>query len=263
MELIIAAITLGFLGSFHCIGMCGPIALALPIHKASGIKKILLVLSYNFGRVATYLVFGAFAGLIGQSFFIAGYQQILSVTIGILILLTLFFSSGKRGAHILRSNLFSFFNTIKTKLGKLFLKSGLHSLFLIGLLNGLLPCGLVYIGIAGAIATGDIFRGALFMAVFGTGTIPVMLSLPLVGGIISVDARNKIRKTVPVIVGFMAILLILRGLNLGIPYVSPKVNTNIQGNSCHKIQANLYPKGIIKCQPESHKESTCNPSSNY
>lgn len=234
MEFLIAAISLGFLGSFHCIGMCGPIALALPISTTNYFHKVLLVFTYNFGRILTYSVFGLLFGLIGKGFAVAGYQQIVSVVIGSLLLLGVIIPSKYFAKYSMTSSIFTFFNKIKSALGKLFFKSGHRSLFLIGLLNGLLPCGLVYMAVAGAIATGDITKSILFMAVFGLGTVPIMLSLPLIGNFISMPIRNSIRKSVPVIVGVMAVLLILRGLNLGIPYVSPKINTDTNSTaSCH------------------------------
>lgn len=240
MEFLIAAISLGFLGSFHCIGMCGPIALALPINTTNYFHKVLLILSYNFGRIVTYSAFGLLFGLIGMGFAIAGYQQIVSIVIGSLLLLGVIIPSRYFSKYKITSSVFIFFNQIKTALGKLFLKSGHKSLFLIGLLNGLLPCGLVYMAVAGAIATGDITKGVLFMAVFGLGTVPVMLSLPLIGNFISIPVRNQIRKSVPVIVGIMAILLILRGLNLGIPYISPKIDSDTNRiASCHSQKTTL------------------------
>ena len=97
----------------------------------------------------------------------------------------------------------------------------MENLFLIGLLNGLLPCGLVYMAVAGALATGNIIYSSLFMACFGLGTLPAMLAMSFAGNFITLSSRNTIKKLVPYIVGIMGILLILRGLNLDIPYISP------------------------------------------
>jgi uncharacterized protein len=231
MSFFLVAITLGFLGSFHCIGMCGPIALALPVHHEPVLKRIFLTLSYNGGRILTYSIFGLLAGLLGQGFFAAGFQQMLSIVIGTILLASVILPiSGIK----IKSNtmVFALMNRIKTALSKLFLKKGHRPLVLIGLLNGLLPCGLVYMGIAGAIATGDLMKGAAFMAIFGLGTLPAMFVLPLAGSSISVRFRNNIRRAVPVFITLTAILLILRGLNLGIPFVSPKVEEN-KIPACH------------------------------
>jgi sulfite exporter TauE/SafE len=233
MELI-AAITLGILGSFHCLGMCGPIALALPVHHQRPIKKFLSVLLYNLGRATTYSAFGFLFGLLGQGFFVGGFQQTLSVSIGTIILISVIYSMLFSKGLFKMNAINGFVLKLKSKFGDLFRVRSTSALFLIGLLNGLLPCGLVYVAIAGATATGHFLNGALFMFVFGLGTIPMMLSLSMFGQFMQVKYRNLVRKTVPVFVSAMAILMILRGLNLGIPYISPKiVETENAKMDCH------------------------------
>ncbi len=238
MEFLLAAISLGFLGSFHCIGMCGPIALALPVHSKPPALKYALIILYNLGRITAYSVFGLLAGIVGQSFAMAGLQQGLSIGIGVILLFSVFLTF---------KNSFSgmgFFLWIKTSFNRLFSRGTQSSLFLIGFLNGFLPCGLVYVGIAGAVATGDIIKGILFMAAFGAGTAPMMFALPLVGSSISMSAKNKIRRATPVMVTIMALLLIVRGLNLGIPYISPQIKQN-QVACCHENGSGKRP--VIKC----------------
>lgn len=249
MNFLIAAITLGFLGSFHCIGMCGPIALALPVNNKAPLIKYALISLYNLGRITTYAAFGVIAGVVGKSFVMAGLQQGVSITLGIILLamVLLPFKNSLSG--------YSFFFWIKTTLSRLFLRGNKSSLFIVGLLNGFLPCGLVYVGIAGAVAMGDTLKGALFMAAFGLGTVPMMFLLPLAGSSISISARNKIRKVTPIVVAVTACFLILRGLNLGIPYISPAINKTEQTMRCHDI----YPdnRKIIRCEkPESSKRAT-------
>lgn len=232
MELIIAAISLGFLGSFHCIGMCGPIALALPVHHYSPVKKSLGIFLYNAGRIATYAVIGLLFGLLGQSFFMGSFQQTLSIGIGILLLVSVWFT---RLSHFNRPAigfLYRFVNSVKLRLGMLFHRKGLRFLFLIGLLNGLLPCGLVYLGIAGSITSGNYLKGAEFMLCFGLGTMPVMYSVSFLGQFITMKNRNRIRRAMPFVVTAMALMLIVRGLNLGIPYLSPAFEKNTHAISC-------------------------------
>jgi uncharacterized protein len=231
---ILAAILLGLLGSFHCVGMCGPIVLALPLNRSSFISKLSGTLTYNIGRILTYSMIGILLGTLGKGFVIAGFQQALSISIGVLILLIVLFgsyfpSTGKfPGIH-------SFVNKLKEKVRERFQISSYTSLFTIGLLNGLLPCGLVYLGIAGAFATGDSFQGGLFMFFFGLGTVPAMLSVSMMTNMITIDFRNKIKKAMPAFIVCMALLLILRGLNLGIPYVSPKMSaTTVECHKCCK-----------------------------
>jgi uncharacterized protein len=130
---------------------------------------------------------------------------------------------------------------LRVQLSKLFAAHGYNSLLFIGLLNGLLPCGLVYMALAGAVGTGSIPMAVLFMILFGLGTAPVMMAIPYAAKFISMGARNHMRKAVPVIVTCMALLLILRGLNLGIPYISPKVQGEQPETVCchHGSENNL------------------------
>ena len=110
------------------------------------------------------------------------------------------------------------------------------SLFTIGVLNGLLPCGFVYVGIAGAVSTVNWLTGALYMTMFGLGTFPVMFATAVFGKIINVNLKRRVSKLIPVFAVVLALLFILRGLNLGIPYLSPKYSKSIsieQSESCH------------------------------
>ena len=236
MEFLLAALTLGFLGSFHCVGMCGPIALALPVDHSHPAKRILGTLSYNLGRIITYGAMGALFGLLGKGFVMAGYQQWLSIGLGVAILVGVLWPKSFSTSTPLLQPLYKVVAIIKQTLGGLFRKKSMESLLFIGLLNGLLPCGLVYMGVAGAIATGSPMQGALFMMAFGLGTAPAMLSVTLLSGSITLQWRNNIRKAVPVVVSTMAILLILRGLNLGIPYISPEMSKTdcTKHTCCHK-----------------------------
>jgi len=223
VQLIITALTMGLLGSFHCVGMCGPLALSLPLSNNSSWAKFSGAFLYNAGRVVTYSVFGLLFGSIGKTVALFGYQQWLSVILGLLIIV--FIILPKRIKSINNNNfLMAFFEKIRAALGQLFFKKNYASLFSIGLLNGLLPCGLVYMAAAGAVATGDIVNSVLFMAFFGLGTLPVMWSVAFFGNYVSIGIRQKIRKAYPYMMMLMACLLILRGMGLGIPYVSPEVN---------------------------------------
>ena len=223
LQLTLAAFTMGLLGSFHCVGMCGPLALSLPLNSDSFWSKFSGSLLYNAGRIFTYSVFGVVFGAIGKSVALFGYQQWLSIILGILIIF--FIILPKRFAAFNKNNMvLHFFEKLRSLLGQLFFKKNYASLFSIGLLNGLLPCGLVYMAAAGAVATGDIVKSILFMAFFGLGTLPMMWSVAFFGNYVSIGIRQKIRKAYPYMMMLMACLLILRGLGLGIPYVSPELN---------------------------------------
>lgn len=240
MGFLIAAIVLGFLGGFHCVGMCGPIAMALPVHTKSPAQKVLTILIYNFGRIITYSIFGLLFGAIGQSFVLFGLQQALSITLGALILFFVIISYFGKVNNPILSKVYFFINAVKSKLSFLFTKRNYSAFFSIGMLNGLLPCGLVYMALAGAIATGSIVNGSLFMMFFGLGTLPFMFAVTYYSNLISVNLRNKMRKVVPVVLGMMAILMILRGMNLGIDYISPKLTQE-------KCEVTKESKQKLKC----------------
>jgi len=250
---VVTAISLGLLGSFHCIGMCGPIALALPVHQSSPLRKVVAILLYNAGRIITYSLLGFLFGMIGQGFAVFGLQQVLSVTLGVFILLSVILPKSFVSRLGAAKKMMPLLGRLKAGLSDLFSKRNLFSLFSIGVLNGLLPCGLVYMAIAGAVSTGRIADSVLFMALFGMGTVPVMLSLSWFSNMVSVKSRNSIRRTMPYLVSVMAVLMIVRGLNLGIPYLSPSYHQEEKTVSCCEKSAVVEvpaKHGVIKCCPK-------------
>lgn len=224
-QLFVVAFMIGILGSFHCVGMCGPLALALPLNNNSVVAKLSGAFLYNAGRIATYSFFGFVFGLLGKTAGLFGFQQGLSIGIGLLILLFLAVPSKFKMQYTASKFTDKFFAKLRLELGRLFTQNNNSSLFVIGLLNGLLPCGLVYMAVAGAIASGDTAGSILFMAAFGLGTLPVMWSIAFFGNYIGISWRQRIRRAYPFIMAVMASLLILRGMGLGIAYISPKMDT--------------------------------------
>lgn len=237
MIALITAFSVGILGSFHCIGMCGAIAFSLPLQEQNWYSKLWGGLVYNLGRISTYGILGFLLGLLGRGFSFAGFQQSLSIFLGILILTVLLFPKYIQLQKNKSSLLAELQLWVRQKMGLLFRNNSSKALYGIGLLNGLLPCGLVYAGLAGAIATGTGSMGALYMISFGLGTLPIMILASQFRGFISINVRNRMRQIVPFFVGFIAVLFIIRGLNLGIPYLSPilqsKVTSWIMPANCH------------------------------
>ncbi len=226
------AFVIGIAGSFHCVGMCGPIALALPGNFSTRINMVTSRALYNFGRIATYALLGAVFGLFGKAIALAGFQQAISIILGILLLIAAFFSVNLESNFLRLPVLMKFNNLIKQNLGKLLNTNGQSSLFLIGLLNGFLPCGFVYLGLVGSVATGSVANGAIYMALFGLGTFPLMFITSTLGSIVNVKTRNLFKKLTPAFFILFACLFIVRGMNLGIPYLSPKITT--EGSvKCH------------------------------
>lgn len=230
---IIAGLSLGLFSSFHCVGMCGPIAFALPYQSSSVTRQILSRLSYHFGRIATYTLMGILFGFLGRQFYLAGVQQWFSITLGalILILLVYYMFARKRlqPGWVLRLHS-GLLNYMSNKLNN----SGPMNFFLLGMANGLLPCGMVYLAIAGALSSNSISGAAAFMAAFGLGTLPMLLTLHWFGHMVGLQFRNQLKKISPFVIAGMGVLLILRGLNLGIPFISPVLESARTGAvSCH------------------------------
>ena len=219
--MIVAAFAIGLLGSFHCLGMCGPIALALPVHDQASLRRWLGRLTYNLGRITTYALLGGVFGLLGQSLAMAGLQQTMSVLLGALIILGVVLPATLMHRINPNHRIARLIGRVKKSMQQLFAVRTYPAMFGLGALNGLLPCGLVYVGLAGATATGYAAEGVAYMTAFGAGTLPMMLGVSGLGQWIDVPLRNKVRKAVPVLVGFVGVLFILRGLALDIPYVSP------------------------------------------
>jgi uncharacterized protein len=218
---IIAAFVIGILGSFHCLGMCGPIAIALPKRNDNWWINHFGNLLYNAGRIVTYSILGLVFGLFGSGLVLFTTQQTVSIIAGVLLILSVTVPLVIKKVFFLESLFNQLLIKIKAGLGSRFHKKSLINLLMIGMLNGLLPCGLVYIAIGGAIATGDVFHAVAFMFFFGLGTLPMMYSIVIVSNVISLNIRNKIKRWIPVFVIILGLLFILRGLNLGIPFVSP------------------------------------------
>jgi hypothetical protein len=211
------AFALGLVGSLHCAAMCGPLLLALPAPPGGAGRFVAGRLVYQLGRIATYGLLGVVAGLVGRTILLAGFQRWLSIALGVTILLGVLAS--KKAA--LSAPVVRLVAHLKSAMSAQLRQRGFRSLALLGMLNGLLPCGLVYVALAGAVAQGGLLDGISYMALFGLGTVPTMLGIGLSGKMFPPAFRLKLRGAIPVGVCLVAGLLILRGLALGIPYVSP------------------------------------------
>ncbi len=221
MEYIISGLVFGLVTSLHCAGMCGPIAIALPLHGETRSAKILGGVLYNLGRTTTYLIMGAAFGLVGQGISTLGFQKWLSIITGILMILTGLFPSLFRFDLGGSSKQIPVLNVIKRSLKNLFSTKSYGSLYAIGFLNGFLPCGPLYAAIFSSLAWGNLMSSMLFMLMFGLGTIPMLLGISLAGNFLGHGLRKKLTNLLPALIILMGILFVLRGLNLGIPFLSP------------------------------------------
>ncbi len=251
MEIVYTALGLGLLTGFHCIGMCGPIALVLPLNNKSWGTRVFSALVYNFGRTVTYTALGAIFGIIGAGFSFAGFQRWISIAMGVFMIASVLFPKIN---HLLYKGTGNskFMNSIKKQLSKYFQQASYKSLFITGLLNGLLPCGMVYMALAGAIAVGSVKYSMLYMVLFGLGTIPMMFLLSMLGNFASLKFKRFINKAIPVVVFIVGSLFILRGLELGIMFISP---------SSKKLEIRQMKTNSMKYKGEVlHMEKCCGSS---
>lgn len=221
ITLVLAALTLGLTTGFHCIGMCGPIALSLGLSKQQQTNFHLKNITYQLGRIFTYALLGALLGLVGEGFNLAGFQSYLTIFSGIVLIIMAIFSFGGNDFAAKIPFFNQFLLKVKLNLGKQLTKTGYSSRFLTGVLNGFLPCGMVYMALTASLAAGGVWQGALFMALFGLGTFPFMFLVVVFGNMINTATRTNILKIIPVLMLVLGTLFILRGLELGIPYISP------------------------------------------
>lgn len=221
----LTAVILGFFGNFHCLGMCGPIALSLPIGKLSPWRKLIAVLAYNLGRIVTYGVFGTIIGLFGAGLNFVSTLQMMSILAGILLVLIGLIRVFRK-TNIKVFPKLKLIDLLKKQLGNQLHKRSLDSFLLLGFFNGMLPCGLVYAAAISSIVVGSVQGSALYMMLFGVGTFPVMILLPYIGQFITLKFRNIIKQVVPFVLIIFGVLFILRGSNLGIRYISPKIESS-------------------------------------
>lgn len=233
--MLLTAIIFGLLGSFHCIGMCGPIAFMLPVDRTNQTKRVIQISVYHLGRMFTYGILGALFGFLGKGFYLFGFQQYVSIIIGVIMILMIVLPKKTINTFSITKPIYKLLSGVKNRLGKELKKKRTDTFFTIGFLNGFLPCGLVYMAIFASIATGNVVDGSLYMILFGLGTIPLMTAFVYLGNFTTGLVRKRIQQFIPVAVVVIGVLFILRGMGLGIPYVSPiHVNEMVEGGQmCH------------------------------
>jgi len=224
------------MGSLHCVGMCGPIAFMLPVDRSNNIKKFGQIFIYHFGRLMAYGIIGLVFGLLGKGLYVFGMQQQLSIAIGVLMILVVLIPYKTFNRYNLSKPIYKIISKVKNRLGAALKKKSPDTFLTIGFLNGFLPCGLVYMALFGAIAMGSAAEGSLYMMLFGLGTVPLMTAAIYFSGLLKGGVRQKVQRLIPIFVVLIGVLFILRGLGLGIPYVSPKpvVELTSSAMECHE-----------------------------
>lgn len=219
--MLYSAFIFGLISSFHCIGMCGPIAMMLPVDRNNEAKKVTQIITYHIGKLTAYGILGLIFGLLGRSFYLAGMQQQLSIIVGVLMIVVALVPEKVFAKYNFSKPVYKIISKVKSSLGQQFKNKSYKSLFTIGLLNGFLPCGMVYVAIFGAIAMQSVSLGVLYMLLFGIGTIPMLTAVIYISNVLSFSFRGTLQKIIPVVAVVIGMLFIIRGLGLDIPYLSP------------------------------------------
>ncbi len=251
LTFVITGFVLGISSSLHCLGMCGPIAMALPLNRNSNWTILSGSLQYNTGRVFTYALLGIVAGLFGLTVHTFGFLQWASILSGVFLIL---FAWRKLLSRIPMLHAPNFFLTTRLNgaLGKIIRSKNPAKLFFLGSLNGLFPCGMVYAALLNAILAGSPMASSLAMISFGLGTLPAMIFVSFALGKISADRQRSFRRALPYILSLVGVVIILRGMNLNIPYLSPKVELN-QTEEAHGNSA-VEPEVTVDC---CHSKESC------
>ena len=230
-----SALIFGILGSFHCVGMCGPIAFMLPVDRSNSVKKITQISTYHIGRLLAYAIIGLGFGLIGKSLYIFGIQQQLSIAIGIIMIVVVLIPVQTFNQYNFSKPLYRMISKVKSSLGSALKKKTADTFLTIGFLNGFLPCGLVYMAVFASLAMPSALESSLYMTLFGIGTIPLMTTAIYLGKFLNSSVKQRIQKAIPVVVVIIGLLFIIRGMGLGIPYLSPSPVVDIATSTidCH------------------------------
>lgn len=246
--LLINGFILGLAANLHCLGMCGPIALAVPLKRGSTGQIMQGALAYNFGRIFTYSLLGMIVGSIGLSVTTIGFLQGMSIACGILLLLVAW--------HKWFGTIFSLSFSlprlqrwISSRMGHLLKSTSSFKLAPLGMLNGLLPCGMVFAGLLNAILAANPWVGALSMFAFGLGTLPSMMAVAFAAQKIGQSTRLRFKQVVPYMLTVVGILIILRGMNLDIPWISPHVAPT--ENAQATIEQDEVTVEMSCCHPET------------
>jgi hypothetical protein len=233
--MLYSALIFGLISSLHCIGMCGPIAMMLPVDRNNPAKKVIQIMIYHLGRLTAYASLGLVFGILGKGFYMAGIQQNISIIVGVLMITIAIVPERLFMKYNFSKPVYKIISKVKSSLGSQFKRKSPDALFTIGLLNGFLPCGMVYAALFGAIAMQDVTLGVSYMLLYGLGTIPMMSAVVYISNLLSTPFRSKMQKIIPVVTIIIGTLFILRGMGLDIAYISPSnLNLFVQANAnCH------------------------------
>lgn len=221
MNLDYFALVMGLTGSLHCAAMCGPIILSSPFAKENKWSLTYKFILYHLGRVFVYVWLGLLVFSIGSTFSVFADQKVLSLALGlVLIIFSVAYFTGAKMAWFSKFQnkmviaVSSFFGT--------FVQSSLFPL-LAGMMNGLIPCGMIYVALGIVSNAGTAGDAASFMLYFGIGTIPLLLVMSFGGSFLKRRFKFRTQRFVPIVALLMGVLFISRSLQLDIPFLSPPI----------------------------------------
>lgn len=205
--MLFTALVMGFLGSLHCVGMCSPLAIAVSNINGAAFRNRIV---YNSGRILSYAVLGSLAAAIGTAFQVTGLQNILSITLGCLLIITGLAGVSNIRIPLLTPALQKFTTYLKKAFGVFLQKKTNTAVITLGFLNGLLPCGLTYLALTYCITLPAITDGFIFMLTFGIATLPVMLGLTSILQVLVKRFRLNMQRITTVTIIALGVLLITR-----------------------------------------------------
>lgn len=232
--IILTGLILGLASNVHCLGMCGPIAMVLPLNRTNNWTILSGTLQYNLARTFIYGILGLLIGMVGMTIQLFGILQWMSIVAGCALIL---FAWRKRLKIWFPrvSNPFGIQRGIQNLMGKSIKSNSRFRLFAFGAINGLLPCGMVYVALLNALLAESVTVSFLAMIAFGAGTLPIMVLIPFMTNKLGAHTRRKLNGAIPYVLTIVGLMIVLRGMNLGIPFVSPRVSiSNVQAASKQK-----------------------------
>jgi len=214
-----SAFLIGLAGSVHCVGMCGPLALAIPgASKDKGFTFFLRTIAYQISRISGYGVLGLIVGFFSQGMQITGIQPYFSLLSGIILLFLGFFGIIPEVNAFSKYPIIQHFQVkINRIIGTVMTNEHFSTPFVLGFLNAMLPCGMIYIAMGTGLSSGNMSEAALYLISFGLGTLPLMFMMSLSGQFLSLQMRRSWQKTIPIIFMISGIILIYKGMNIDLP----------------------------------------------
>ncbi|MEX1239138.1 MAG: sulfite exporter TauE/SafE family protein [Cyclobacteriaceae bacterium] len=213
----VTALLIGFAGSFHCLGMCSPLAMAVTSMKPSALFNRFL---YNTGRITTYALMGSIVSGAGFLLPFHKFQNIISIALGLALLVIGFGGLRKITIPGLTSLMQKLSSRLKALFGRQLKHKSMGAIVILGALNGLLPCGLTFIALTWCLTLKGPLDGFNFMLLFGAGTLPVMLGVTGILPVLINRFNWNLQRVTTAVLIFSGCILIARVFIIHLPHAS-------------------------------------------